>query len=61
MFWNRGSAAPPRDVSAVIIWQELRTVEQTELMVAWIVADFSRGRGDRSAGCHEQRVRFLEG
>src|ERR1700730_12597422 len=25
----------PHDVSIVINWQELRTVEQTELMVAW--------------------------
>jgi hypothetical protein len=25
---------PPRDVSIVINWQELRTFEQTELMVA---------------------------
>ena len=25
---------PPRDVAIIINWQELRTVEQTELMVA---------------------------
>jgi hypothetical protein len=44
----------PRDVSIVINWQELRTIEQTELMGRIVEAYFTREvrRVLREAGCY---------